>query len=167
MEEAAHIRDISIGNSGDGSRSDRDPNALPGLRRRRVFAWAIDVAICSLLGFAAAIPATFAGIVSFGVLWAPAWLAVGLIPLAYNALLVSGARRSTWGQRLAGIQLETAEGTQAGLLQAAAHFVIFVLSIGMTGGLILIWTFFNGDKALFHDTLVNIRARRVPAGESR
>ena len=102
---------------------------------------------------------------SFGVLWAPAWLAVGLIPLAYNAILVSGSRRSTWGQRLAGLRLETPEGGQAALLQAAVHFVVFYLSVGVTGGLVLVWTFFAADKALLHDVVANLRMRRaLPEG---
>lgn len=138
---------------------------VAGLRRRRVFAWAADVAICSMLALAAAIPATFLGLASFGVLWAPAWLAVGLIPLAYNAILVSGSRRSTWGQRLAGLRLETPEGGQAALLQAAVHFVVFYLSVGVTGGLVLVWTFFAADKALLHDVVANLRMRRaLPEG---
>jgi len=156
VEETARLQTISVENAG--------PDAVRAVRIRRVFAWVIDVAICSLLAFAAAIPATMVGIASFGVLWAPAWLAVGLIPLAYNALLVSGTRRSTWGQRLAGVRIETLDGQQAGLLQAAVHFVLFYLSVGMTGGLILVWTFFAADKALFHDMLTSLRARRAEPG---
>ncbi len=144
-----------------------DGGALTGVRRRRVFAWAVDVAICALFASAAAIPATLLGLISFGVLWAPAWLAVGLIPLAYNAILVSGVRRSTWGQRLVGLRLETPGGGAAGLLQAAVHFVVFYLSVAATGGLVLLWTFFNSNKSLLHDIVANLQMRRaLPGGDA-
>jgi uncharacterized RDD family membrane protein YckC len=140
-----------------------DPARLAQLRRRRVFAWAIDVAVCGLLTGAAAIPATFLGLMSFGVLWGPAWLAVGLVPLAYNAILISGAKRATWGQRLAGVRIETPDGRPAHLLQAAIHFVLFYLGVGFTFGLIVLWSFFDAKKALVHDRLAGLEGHRAPA----
>ncbi len=142
-----------------------DFGGYAGLRRRRTFGWALDVAICFGLTAAAAIPATFLGLLSFGILWAPAWFVVGLIPLLYNAILISGSGRSTWGQRLAGVRLETPGGSAAGFLQAGVHFILFYLSVAFTGGLVVLWSFFNPRKALVHDILSGLEARRVaPAG---
>jgi uncharacterized RDD family membrane protein YckC len=136
-----------------------------GLRRRRMLGWALDVAICFGLTGAAAIPATFLGLLSFGILWAPAWFVVGLIPLLYNAILISGSGRSTWGQRLAGVRVETPDGNAAGFLQAGVHFILFYLGLAFTGGLIVLWSLFNPRKALVHDILSGLEARRaVPAG---
>ena len=142
-----------------------DPRRLAGLRRRRTFGWVLDVAICFGLTSAAAIPATFLGLLSFGILWAPAWFLVGLIPLLYNAILISGSGRSTWGQRLAGVRIETPDGNAAGFLQAGVHFILFYLGLAFTGGLIVLWSFFNPRKALVHDILAGLEARRAaPAG---
>ena len=164
MDEVARLTAIDAGPA-DRDAPPADSGRYAGLRRRRTLGWAIDVAICSVLTSAAAIPATFLGLLSFGVLWAPAWLAVGLVPLLYNAILISGSRRSTWGQRLAGVRIETPDGNAAGLLQAGVHFVLFYLGLGFTGGLIIIWTFFNPRKSLVHDILAGLEARRaVPAG---
>ncbi len=141
-----------------------DRTAYAGLRRRRVFGWMLDVAICGLIAWAAAIPATFIGLLSFGVLWAPAWFLVALIPLLYNAFLISGAKRSTLGQRLAGVRVETPDGRQAGFLQAGVHFVLFYLGLAFTGGLIVLWSFFNPRKSLVHDILAGLEARRAGGG---
>lgn len=142
-----------------------DSASYAGLRRRRVFGWVLDVAICFGLTAAAAIPATFLGLLSFGILWAPAWFLVGLIPLFYNAILISGARRSTWGQRFAGVRVETPDANAAGFLQAGVHFILFYLGLVFTGGLILLWSLFNPRKALVHDILAGLEARRAtPAG---
>ncbi|MBI3504714.1 MAG: RDD family protein [Proteobacteria bacterium] len=131
------------------------------MRRRRVVAWLFGVTICCLLSWAAAIPATFLGLMSFGILWTPAWIAVALVPLAYNAFLVSGTRRSTWGQRIAGVRIETPDGRQAGFLQAATHFILFYLGLVFTCGIITVWTFFNPNKSLVHDILAGLEAHRA------
>lgn len=153
MNEAARLPAIDL--------PPADSAAYAGLRRRRVFGWMLDFAICGLIAWAAAIPATFIGILSFGVLWAPAWFAVALIPLLYNAFLISGTGRSTLGQRLAGVRIETPDGRQAGFLQAGVHFVLFYLGLAFTGGLIALWSFFNPRKSLVHDILAGLEARRA------
>ena len=138
------------------------PN-LDGLRRRRCFAWAIDVAICSVLFWIAAIPAFLVGVFTFGLLWGPAWIAVALVPLVYHAALVSGARGATWGQRLAGIEFVGALGGRASFLQAGIHWVLFYMGFVFTFGLIVLWSLFNPKKALLHDQIAGLVACRAPA----
>lgn len=138
-------------------RLDAPPDAddVRGLRRRRVFAWAVDGAICFVL-------AMVAGLVIWPLsLFFPPLLALlALVPLIYNALLISGPRRGTWGQRLAGVELVPLVGGRASLLQAGAHFIVFYLSVAFTWGLILAWGFFNPRKRLLHDVLTGLVARR-------
>lgn len=138
---------------------------LAGLRRRRSFAWAVDAAICCVLAAAASIPAFFLGVFSFGILWAPAWIAVALVPLFYHAILLSGPRGSTWGMRFAGVAfvVATGGGGRAGFLQACVHWVLFYMGIGFTAGLILAWSLFDPRKALLHDRIVGLAAQRDPA----
>ena len=140
--------------------------ALPdfsGLRRRRMLAWAIDAAICFALAAVASIPAFFLGVFSFGILWAPAWLAVALVPMLYHAILLAGPRGATWGMRFAGVEFTAiVGGGRAGFLQAAVHWVLFYMGIGFTGGLILLWSLFDPNKALLHDRVCGLAAHRAP-----
>ncbi len=137
------------------------PN-LAGLRRRRSFAWLVDIAICSLLFWIAAVPAFFVGVFTFGLLWGPAWIAVALVPMVYHAVLVSGSRGATWGQRLAGVEFVGLLGARASFLQAAIHWVLFYMGFVFTGGLIALWSLFNPKKALLHDQIAGLLARRTP-----
>lgn len=159
MDEVARLPAIDARTASEPGPTDR--SRFKGLRRRRVFGWMIDVAICSLLSWAAVVPAVFLGLLSFGALLGPAFLVVALVPVAYNAILISGAKRSTWGQRLAGVRIETPDGRAAGLLQAATHFILFYLSTFFTGGVALVWSFFNPSKSLFHDLLTGLEAHRA------
>jgi len=132
-----------------------------GLRRRRMFAWAIDAAICCVLAAIAAIPAFFLGVFSFGLLWAPAWLAVALVPMLYHAILLSGVRGATWGMRFCGIEFSAIiGGGRASFLQALVHWVLFYMGVGFTGGLILLWSLFDPNKALLHDRICGLYAHR-------
>ncbi len=159
MDEVARLPAIDASTASQSGPVDR--SRFKGLRRRRVFGWMIDVAICGLLSWAAVVPATFLGLLSFGVLLGPAFFVVALVPLAYNAILISGTKRSTWGQRLAGVRIETPDGRAATLLQAAAHFILFYLGVVFTGGVIVVWSFFNANKSLVHDLLTGIEAHRA------
>lgn len=131
------------------------PDDVRGLRRRRVFAWAIDGLICFVLGLAAGLV-----VWPLSVFFPPLLVLIALVPLAYNAVLISGPRRGTWGQRLAGVELVALAGDRATLQQAAAHFVVFYLSVAFTWGLILVWSFFNPRKRLLHDVVCGVVARR-------
>jgi len=143
---------------------------LSGLRRRRSFAWAIDAAICCVLAAIAAIPAFLLGVFSFGILWAPAWLAVALVPMFYHAILLAGPRGATWGMRFAGVEFTAlvgggiGRGGRASFLQAAVHWVLFYMGVGFTGGLILLWSLFDPNKALLHDRICGLAANRAPRG---
>ncbi len=135
---------------------------VSGLRRRRCFAWAIDAVICTLLAGLAAIPAFFLGVLTLGLLWGPAWILVALVPLIYHAVLVSGPRGATWGQRFAGVEFVALIGGRASFLQAAVHWVLFYVGVAFTGGLILVWSLFAPQKALLHDQVAGLFARRAP-----
>jgi uncharacterized RDD family membrane protein YckC len=133
-----------------------------GLRRRRMFAWAVDAAICGVLAAVASIPAFFLGIFSFGVLWAPAWLAVALVPLFYHAILLAGPRGATWGMRFCGVEFTAIAGSgRPRFLQAAVHWVLFYMGVAFTGGLVLLWSLFDPNKALLHDRICGVSAHRA------
>jgi uncharacterized RDD family membrane protein YckC len=135
-----------------------DADDFGGLRRRRIFAWMVDGAICFVLAMAA-------GLVVWPLSWMfpPLLALLALVPLLYNALLISGPRRGTWGQRLTGVEIVPLNGDRANFLQAASHFIVFYLSVAFTWGLILVWSFFNPRKRLLHDVLTGLVARRRKA----
>ncbi|MCM0020912.1 MAG: RDD family protein [Tagaea sp.] len=138
-------------------RLDATPDAddFRGLRRRRVFAWMVDGAICFVLAMGAGLV-----VWPLSVFFPPLLALLALVPLLYNALLISGPRRATWGQRLTDVELVPLAGARASFLQAASHFVVFYLSVAFTWGLILVWSFFNPRKRLLHDVLTGLVARR-------
>lgn len=143
-------------------RFDAPPDAddVRGLRRRRVFAWAVDGVVCFVLAMAAGLviwPLSF--------LFPPLLALLALVPLVYNTLLIAGPRRGTWGQRLAGVELVPPSGARATKLQAASHFIVFYLSVAFTWGLVLAWSFFNPRKRLLHDVACGLVARRRKAEE--
>jgi uncharacterized RDD family membrane protein YckC len=141
---------------------DRPEDDVRSLRRRRVFAHLIDLIVGMILCGLAAIPAGILGVLSFGLLFGPLALALALIPLVYHATLVAGAKRGTWGHRLAGLTIETLEGARASWPQAAVHWALFYISVAFTWGLILVWSFFNPRKRLLHDVLTGMMVRRRP-----
>lgn len=132
-----------------------DADEFGGLRRRRIFAWLMDGAICFVLAMGAGLI-----VWPLSLLFPPLLALLALVPLLYNALLISGPRRGTWGQRLTGVELVPLHGDRANFLQAASHFVVFYLSVAFTWGLILVWSFFNPRKRLLHDVLTGLVARR-------
>lgn len=136
----------------------QDADDVRGLRRRRVFAWAMDGAICFVLAMVAGLL-----IWPLSLFFPPLLALLAFVPLVYNAMLISGPRRGTWGQRLAGVELVPLVGARASVLQAAAHFIVFYLSVAFTWGLILVWSFFNPRKRLLHDVLTGMVARRRKA----
>ena len=137
-----------------------DPAEVAGLRRRRIVAHIVDVIIVAIIGAIAVIPATLLGVLSLGLLVGPLALLLALIPLLYHSLLVAGAQRGTFGHRFAGLKVEALDGTPANFLQAAAHWILFYVTVGFTWGLVLVWSFFNPRKRLLHDVLTGLTVRR-------
>jgi uncharacterized RDD family membrane protein YckC len=84
------------------------------------------------------------------------WFLFGLIPLAYHTLLVSGPHAATLGMRMFDLQLRSWNGEKPVFLQALAHTVLFCLSIGATGSLILLFSLFNRRKRTLHDVLAGM-----------
>jgi len=89
--------------------------------------------------------------------------ALGLIPLAYHTLLVSGPRAATFGMRAFDLQLRTWQGERPVFLQALAHAVLFYLTVAATGTLILLVALFSRRKRTLHDVLTGMLMVRGPA----
>jgi uncharacterized RDD family membrane protein YckC len=92
-------------------------------------------------------------ILSFGLLGPGLWFLFGLIPLAYNTLLVGGRHGATVGMRLFDLELRSWDGERPTMLQALAHAVLFYLTIGATCSLILLFALINRRSRTLHDVL--------------
>lgn len=127
----------------------------------RVAAFVIDWVIIGLLYGLSFAMATVLGVLSFGLLWAPAVALLPLLPLAYHTLFVASGRHATPGQQLIGLHVVSATDPKGpGFVQALIATALFYASIGLTGGLILLWCLFDDKGRCLHDILSGTQVMR-------
>lgn len=132
------------------------PELFEGVRWRRAFAYLIDAICIGMIAVVVWIVFAVLWVLSFGMLGPALWFLFGLIPLAYHTLLVSGRHSATFGMRMFDLQLRSWTGERPVFLQALAHTVLFYLTVGATGSLILLFTLFNRRKRTLHDLLAGM-----------
>ena len=137
------------------------PELYDGVLWRRIFAYLIDAFCIGLIMALVWCLFAFLTLVSFGAL-SPVWFAFGFVPLAYHALLVSGRHGATFGMRAFDLQLRSWTGERAMFLQGLLHAFLFYLTIGPTGGLILLFALFNRRKRTLHDVCAGVLLVRAP-----
>lgn len=132
------------------------PDLFEGVLWRRAMAYLIDAccigAIVVLLWFFCLLLT----ILSFGLLGPVLWFLLGLVPLFYHSLLVSGEHSATWGMRIFRLQMFSWDGTRPIFLQALAHTALFYVTVGATGGLILLFALLNRRRRTLHDVLAGM-----------
>jgi uncharacterized RDD family membrane protein YckC len=124
-----------------------------GLLWRRTVAYLIDVCVIGAIMIAAWIVFALLTVLSFGLLGPGLWFLFGLIPLTYHTLLVGGRYGATVGMRLFDLELRSWNGERPVFLQALAHAVLFYLTVGATGCLILLFALINKRSRTLHDVL--------------
>ena len=92
------------------------------------------------------------------------WFLLGLVPLAYHTLLVSGRHSATLGMRAFGLQMHSWNGERPVFLQALAHTALFYVTVGATASLILLFALFNQRRRTLHDVLTGLLKLRRPNG---
>jgi uncharacterized RDD family membrane protein YckC len=132
------------------------PELFEGVLWRRAFAYLIDLCCIGLIALVVWIVFAVLWVLSFGMLGPALWFLFGLIPLAYHTLLVSGRHSATFGMRMFDLQLRSWTGERPVFLQALVHTVLFYLSAGFTGCLILLFTLINRRKRTLHDVLAGM-----------
>ena len=159
------MRSFELVTTADGPGADPfdptlNPELFDGVTVRRLTAYVIDLLIIGLLVLAAMSAFWVLGILSFGVL-SPFLVAIlPFIPLAYHTFLIGGPGCATLGMRLFGIETRRMDGGHPGYLQAGLLTVVFYVSVGATGWLILLVALFNGRGRTFHDYLCGTVAIR-------
>ena len=127
------------------------PQALEGVRTRRITAVCLDLLIVSTLS-----AATFLCllILSFGM---SALLLPPLFPIVaffYNGLTISGARMATPGMAFMDLEMRALNGAPASFLQAAVHAVLFYVTWLLPP--LLVVSLFNKDKRCLHDIIADV-----------
>lgn len=151
----------------------RMPALFAGVRRRRILAFLIDVVFVSVIWIVAAGVVFLLGIVTLGLAWyafAFLWPAVAL---AYTAFTLGGPASATPGMQVCGLTMRLWYGARAYPLLAAAHLVLFWVSLSVLTPLVTLVSLFNERKRLLHDILLGVvivdaealaRLRPSPAG---
>lgn len=132
------------------------PELFEGVRWRRAFAYLIDAICIGTIAVVVWVAFAVLWVLSFGMLGPALWFLFSLIPLAYHTLLVSGRHSATFGMRMFDLQLRSWNGERPVFLQALAHTVLFYLTVGATGSLILLFALFNRRKRTLHDLLAGM-----------
>ena len=139
------------------------PELFDSVLWRRAFAYLIDAVCIGAIIVAAWVAFLILTVLSLGLLWPAVWL-LGLIPLAYHTLLISGPHAATFGMRVFDLQLRSWNGKRPVFLQALAHAVLFYLTVGATCFLVLLFALFNRRKRTLHDVLTGmLMVRRAAA----
>lgn len=131
------------------------PEALEGVRTRRILALFLDLILVSL--FCVAVWFTLA-IVTFGlsILILPPLFP--LVAFFYNGLTISGWRMATPGMRALDLEMRLTDGSRVPFLVAAVHAVLFYVStMFMPVFLVSLLTY---DKRCLHDILAGVIVTR-------
>jgi uncharacterized RDD family membrane protein YckC len=132
------------------------PQAYDGVISRRIYAWMIDFFVYCLLWLGVGLAMLALNIVTLGLLSPISILVMALLPLFYHALCLSGSGRGTLGMRAMNLVVQTMDGARCDFFRAGVHWILFHLSVGFTGGLILLFALFNPQRRTFHDYFTNV-----------
>lgn len=124
------------------------------VRRKRIFAFILDVIIVGVLSLVAHLAVGILGLFTFGLAWL-AWGAIfPAVAILYSGLTIGGARQATWGMAAMGLVFRVDSGMPATFVYGAAHIILFYLSVSFLTPLILLVSLFSPRKRLLHDIVL-------------
>ncbi len=130
-----------------------DPGAYDALTMKRFFAFLIDMLCVGATLLPIALILWIFSVASLGLLAPLASAILGLVPITYHTLMVSGPWSSTVGQRLMGLEVKSMDGGKPSFGQALINAATFYVLGGMTGWLIVLVVFTNPQRRGLHDYL--------------
>ncbi len=133
------------------------PEALAGVRTRRIFALVLDLVLVTFLSFALWLALA---VVTFGLTLLLLPPLFPLVAFFYNGLTVSSWRMATPGMRAMDLEMRLVDGERTPFLNAAAHAVLFYLSTMFLP--IFLVSFFAEGKRCLHDMLAGVIVTRRP-----
>lgn len=140
-----------------------DPIRIQGVIARRVVAYGIDFCLIGMAVIVAAIFFLGVSLLSIGLL-SPSFGLLFLIPAAYHTLTI-GLTGATLGQHALGLVVVDTRLQPPSLLQAFVQTMLFYLTVGPTGGLVLLLVFVLPRRCTLHDVIAGtqmIRRESMP-----
>lgn len=131
-----------------------DVRLFDGVRRRRVLAFALDVALIAILTFVAGIAVFFLGIFTLGLGWFAYLFLWQGIALVYAATTLGGPNGATPGMRAMGIEMRLRDGSRPYPLIAVAHSLLFWFSVSLLTPFVLAISLIDDRKRTLHDLLL-------------
>jgi len=138
--------------------NERPLQNVSGVLGSRLFAWIGDIIVLFILGWLIFLLLLVLGVVTFGATWLLIPIATVATGLGYAALTIGGPRQSTWGMRMAGLRVETANGGRPDGLAAAVHALLFYVAAGTVALWVLdiLCGVARSDRRLGHDLLTGL-----------
>jgi uncharacterized RDD family membrane protein YckC len=133
------------------------PQALTGVRTRRILAVGVDFIVVSVLSFLIWLVLLVATL-GWSLLLLPPLFP--LVAFFYNGLTVSGTGMATPGMRLMDLEMRLVDGSRVPFLNAAAHAVLFYVSWMFPA--ILLYSLLSPNKRCLHDILAGVAVVRRP-----
>lgn len=146
---------------------DINPEALEGVRTRRMLAFVIDYLVVGALWAISLIPVFFLGVLTLGLGFLLYPVLGGVIALGYVGMTMSGPRQATWGMDFFSIHIERLEGGRVDFLTAVVHAVIFWAAHIVFTPLLLVVSLLTAKKQLVQDVLLGtviVRSDVEPSG---
>lgn len=131
------------------------PEALAGVRTRRILAVGVDFLVVSVIAFALWLVLLVLTLGLSLVVLPPLFPFVAFF---YNGLTVSGSRMATPGMQLMDLEIRRTDGTRVPFLYAAVHAVLFYVSWMFPP--ILLVSLLADDKRCLHDMLAGVVVTR-------
>lgn len=132
-----------------------EPQLFAGVLGKRVLAFIVDVVLLGLFELLATLVVFTLGLFTFGLAWFVFALPFfAIVAVLYVALTLGGPNAATPGMRLAGLAIRSTDGSRIGFFIAAAHVILYWVSISLLTPFILLIGLFSNRKRLLHDMLL-------------
>lgn len=133
----------------------RQPELYAGVLGKRVLAFLIDMLVLGFFELVALLVVVLLGFVTFGVGWMLFALPFfSIVAVLYAALTLGGPKSATPGMQLLGLTIRSLDGAPIGPMLAAAHLILYWVSLSLLTPLILVIALFSNRKRLLHDMLI-------------
>jgi len=126
------------------------------VRRKRIFAFIIDVVIVALLSLFAHLLIGVLGLFTFGLAWLLWGSIYPVVAILYCGLTMGGPRQATLGMAAMGLVFRVDNGMPATFVYGAAHVILFYLSVSFLTPFILLVSLFSPRKRLLHDMVLGV-----------
>lgn len=134
---------------------DREPQLFDGVLSKRVLAFIVDAILIGIFLILASLVILTLGVFTLGFAWFLfATPLFAIVALLYVGLTLGGPHSATPGMRLAGLTIRGTDGSRIGVIVAAAHSLLFWLSVSFLTPLVVLVGLFSRRRRLLQDMLL-------------